>query len=155
MLSYDRSSQNRWINWYEHKHTLKAWAKHAHKQPNRLLVLLHLVGTHFTDFTCQWNQADKQELDLSHVTQCYSRIPLSLCFNPFNSTFGVSVDVRVLLRHLETQPLLSTEAQRHTFTNMHLHLHRHTHNPQQCRGMLFNMKHRMHAVSLTRCENTR
>lgn len=37
---------------------------------NALLFLVHLLGTHFTDCTCQQIQEDKQKQDLSCAAQC-------------------------------------------------------------------------------------
>lgn len=119
--------------------TLKSMNKACaqNSQPDRLLVPLHLVGAHFTDFTCQWNQTDKQKWDLWCAAQCYWRIPLSLCFNPFNSTFCVSVDVRTLLRHLETQPFYPPRPQAYFYKRASFRtcIGKHTH-PQQCRDAM-------------------
>lgn len=108
-------------------------SKHAYKQPNRLLVLLHLLGTHFKDLTCQWNQADKQKRELSLAARCYSSSPLLLHFNLLNSIFSVLVDVHTLLRHHEIHLFYLVRPQANINISPSALAQAYTH-PQQCRG---------------------
>lgn len=124
---------------------------HACKQPNRSLVLLHLMGTNFKDFTCQWNQADKQKRDLSLAAQCYSSIPLLLHFNLLELYFHCFSGCAHAHKHTTeaswNAPVSSSEA-----PGKHKHVSFRTctgtHEPTTMQRMLWRKKKlRMHAES--------